>query len=144
MAAALCLMARDRKGPKISLQVLINPALDLTGDGTLKQQNDNLDILRWQAIQYLSDPNDANNEYVSPLIAKNLSLLPPALIVLAEKDELRDSGQKYADQLRAAGVPTQVYCQKEIGHLAGNGARASLCAQESLNIAVKALQNALF
>ena len=46
MAAALCLIARDRSGPKIDLQVLINPATDLTCNGTLLRQNDGLDALR--------------------------------------------------------------------------------------------------
>ncbi len=142
MTAALCLMVRDRSGPKIDLQVLINPAPDLTSNGTIMRQNDELDTLRWQAFQYLSDLNDVNNPYVSPLVANDLRNLPTALVLLAEKDALRDAGEKYADRLRAAGVPTQVYCQKGIGHLAGDGARASLTARESLDIAVTALQKA--
>src|SRR3990172_7701675 len=53
MAAALCLMARDRSGPKPLLQVLINPALDLSCNGTLERKDDPLDALRYQAVQYL-------------------------------------------------------------------------------------------
>ena len=129
-------MARDRSGPKIDLQVLINPAPDLTCKGTILRQNDDLDTLRYQAFHYLSNPQDAQNAYVSPLTAKNLSDLPPALVILAEKDELRASGQNYADRLRSANIPTQVYCQQGIGHLAGDGARASFRARESLDVAV--------
>lgn len=140
MAAALCLMSRDRTGPKITLQVLINPALDLTCNGTISKQNDPLDQLRWQATQYLSDPKDASHSYVSPLLAKDLSDLPAALIILAEKDTLRETGQKYADRLKEAGVPIHTYCQPGINHLAGDGARASLLAQESLSVAVNALR----
>lgn len=136
MAAAICLMARDRSGPNIKLQVLINPAPDLTCNGTLLRQNDSLDILRWQAVQYVSNPKDTNNPYVSPLVASNLSGLPPAIIILAEQDELREAGQKYADRLQAAGVSTDVYCQQGVNHLAGHGARASLYARESLDIAI--------
>lgn len=142
MAAGLCLMARDRSGPKINLQVLINPATDLTCNGTIVRQDDALDIMRWQALQYLSDSKDTNNPYVSPLVAKDLSGLPAAVVILAEKDDLRDAGQKYADRLKAAGVPTDIYCQQGIGHLAGDGARASLRARESLDVAVNALQRA--
>lgn len=141
MAAALCLMARDRQGPKAHLQVLINPAPDLTCDGTLKRQRNGLDTLRWQAVQYLSDPNDANNPYVSPLLAKDLSGLPSAVVVLAEKDNLRKAGQKYGDRLLAAGVPTLIFCQPGVGHLAGHAARASLLARASLDVAVAALLN---
>lgn len=142
LTAGLCLMARDRMKPRIELQVLINPAPDLTCDGTIERQGDALDILRWQAFQYLSDPNDRNNPYVSPLVANDLSNLPRAVVILAEKDDLRDAGQKYADRLLEAGVPTQVYCQQGIGHLAGDGAKASLRVRESLDVAVKSLQNA--
>ncbi len=142
MSAALCLMARDRKGPKIHLQVLINPATDLTCNGTLQRQNDALDILRWQAVQYLSDLSDADNAYVSPLSAPDLGHLPPAVVILAEKDDLRESGQKYAERLISAGIPTLIYTQKDTNHLAGHGARASQQAKESLDVAVKALREA--
>ena len=142
LAAALCLMLRDRSGPSINLQVLINPAPDLTCNGTIMRQNDALDTLRWQAFQYLLDPNDITHPYVSPLVAKDLSGLPPAMIILAEKDDLHEAGLKYADRLLASGILTQVYCQKGINHLAGDGARASLRARESLDVAVAALQKA--
>jgi acetyl esterase len=140
MAAALCLMVRDQLGPKIDLQVLINPAPDLTCNGTMLQQNDALDMLRWQAFQYLSDSKEMNHPYVSPLVAEDLSNLPTAVVILAEKDDLREAGQKYADRLCDSGVSTYVYCQQGINHLAGDGARASLLAQESLTVAVTALQ----
>ena len=140
MAAALCLMVRDRSGPLIALQVLINPALDLTCRGTLLRQNDSMDMLRWQALQYLPDLKDCNNPYASPLIAKDLSDLPAAVVILAEQDDLRESGQRYVDRLHAAGVPVNVYCQLGINHLAGHGARASTQAKESLDVAVTALR----
>lgn len=142
MAAALCLMDRDRKGPKIDLQVLFNPAPDLTGGGTIEKQGDSRDTMRWYAKQYLSNPKEASNPYVSPIAAKDLSGVAPALITLGELDGLREDGQAYADRLIEAGVPTNVYIQWGIGHLAGNGARAALCAQESLDVAVVALKGA--
>jgi acetyl esterase len=145
MTAALCLMARDRKGPKISAQVMINPAPDLTCNGTLERKGDSLDSLRWQAINYLSDPRDAYHPYASPLVAAtDLCNLPAATLILAEQDELRDSGQHYADRLKEAGIPTYVYCQNDIGHLAGHGARASEYAKKSLDVAVIALRHAFF
>lgn len=142
MAAALCLLVRDRQGPVIDLQVLINPAPDLSAKGIIQPQGDELDVIRWYATQYVADPNDANHPYVSPSLAKDLSHLPSALVLLAEKDELRQDGQKYANQLSAAGVPTNTYVQGGIGHLAGDGARASLLARESLDVAVAALRGA--
>lgn len=68
LAAALCLMARDRSSPKIDMQVLINPAPDLTYGS--ERKNDPFDSIRWQTKMYLSDPNDATNGYVSPLYRK--------------------------------------------------------------------------
>lgn len=140
MAAALCLLARDRKGPKIEMQVLINPAIDNTWAGTLKPQGDEFDDERFIASQYVKNPKDTYNPYVSPIYAKDLSNLPPALIILAEKDMFRPDAQKYADRLREAGIPTNVYTQLGVGHLAGNGARASTLARESLDVAVAALR----
>lgn len=140
IAAALCLMVRDQSGPKIDLQVLINPAPDLTCNGTMIRQNDALDMLRWQVLQYLSYSKEMNHPYVSPLVAEDLSNLPTAVVILAEKDDLREAGQKYADKLCASGVPTYVYCQQGVNHLAGDGARASFIARESLDVAVAALQ----
>lgn len=142
MAAAICLVARDRKGPAIDLQVLINPVVDNTWGGTLQPQGDEFDSERWIAAQYVKNPNDTSNPYVSPIYAKDLSNLPPALIILAEKDMFRKDAQKYADHLIAAGVHTNVYTQFGVGHLAGNGGRASKLAQESLDVAVAALRGA--
>jgi len=142
MAAALCLLDRDRKGPSVELQVLINPVVDNTWGGTLQLQGDEFDSERWIAAQYVKDPKDTSNPYVSPIFAKDLSNLPPALIILAEKDMFRKDAQKYADRLLASGVHTNVYTQFGVGHLAGNGGRASKLAQESLDVAAAALRGA--
>ena len=142
MAAALCLLARDRQGPAITLQVLINPSTDLTGAGTLEPQGDSGDMMRWFATQYLPDSKEAVNPYASPILAKDLKKLPAAVVILAEKDDLLTEGQKYAERLIAEGIPTKIYIQKGIDHLAGNGARASEQAQESLNVAVEYLRKA--
>ncbi len=144
MTAALCLLVRDRKGPSIDLQVLIDPAPDLSGRGSIQPQGDDWDAVRWYATQYVADPQDANHPYVSPSLAKDLSHLPPALVIVAEKDQLRQDGEKYAHQLSAAGVPTNLYVQWGVGHLAGDGARASLLARESLDVAVAALRGAFY
>lgn len=144
IAAGLCLLVRDRKGPKIDLQVLINPVVDLTLGGTLQRQGDEQDNERWYATQYVQNPQDVMNPYVSPVLAKDLTNLPPTLIILAEKDGFRKDDQRYADRLREAGIPTNTYIQWGVGHLAGNGARASLLARESLDVAVAALKGAFY
>lgn len=128
--------------PKPLLQVLVNPALVLTDGGALERKNDALDIMRWQALQYLSNASEATHPYASPLLAKDLSGVADALVLLAEKDFLREGGQRYADRLSSAGIPTQVYCQLGVGHLSGEAARASMRGRESLDVAVEALQRA--
>lgn len=140
MAAALAHMSRDRKGPHIDMQVLINPVVDNTWGGTLQRQGDEFDPERWIATQYVKDSQDTKNPYVSPIFTEELNNLPPALIILAEKDLFRKDAQKYADRLSAAGIPTNVYTQAGVGHLAGDGGRASIRARESLDVAVAALR----
>lgn len=135
MAAALCLMVRDRKGPKLRTQVLINPAPDLSANVD--------DFFEWQAQQYLTNSTDIKNPYVSPGIADNVTDLPPAYVILAEKDPLKPSGEAFAKRLLAAGNPTVIFCQPDTDHLAGNAARASLHALPSLTAAVNALKSAV-
>lgn len=143
MAAALCLMARDRNGPLITYQVLLNPAPDLSCGGTLTYQNDALDIMRLQAKLYAQSEDDLFNPYFSPLQAKDHTRLPPALIVLAEKDDLYADGLAYAEKLLEANVDVKIFTQLNIGHLAGNGARVSKAAKESVDVTCDSL-NAIF
>lgn len=144
IAAALCLLVRDRKGPTIDLQVLINPVVDLTSGGTIQRQGDAHDNERWYTTQYVRNADDVMNPYVSPIMAKDLTNLPPALIILAENDAFRKDDQRYADRLKEAGIATNTYTQWGVGHLAGNGARASMLARESLDVAVAALRGAFY
>lgn len=140
IAAALCLLVRDQKGPAIEMQVLINPAIDNSWGGTLQPQGDKDDNERWIATQYVTNPKETMNPYVSPIYAKDLSRLPTTLILLAEKDMFRKDAEKYGERLRSSGVPTNMYTQWGVGHLAGDGGRASPLAQESLDVAVAALR----
>ena len=115
-------------------------AIDNTWGGTLQPQGNEFDAERWIATQYVSNPKDVANPYVSPNFAKDLTRLPLALIILAENDMFRKDAQKYAERLLSSGIPTNVYTQRGVGHLAGNGARASKLARESLDVAVAALR----
>ncbi|MCH9632376.1 MAG: Carboxylesterase NlhH [Chlamydiae bacterium] len=142
MAAALCLMTRDRSGPKISFQALINPAPDLTCKGTIAPTGDKLDILRWQASMYVRSPEEVYNSYVSPILAEDFSNIPPAIVMLAEHDDLYQDGLAFAEKLKNHGVPVNIYCQWGAHHLAADGAKASQQATESLDIVCIALKNA--
>jgi acetyl esterase len=108
LAAVTCLLARDAGGPSIAFQLLVYPATDQrlghpsmvdNGRGYLLTA----DGIRWFVAHYLGD-HDRGDWRASPLLAPDLSGLPPALVVTAELDPLRDEGEAYAARLREAGV----------------------------------------
>jgi len=112
MTAALSLMAKDRGGPKISYQVLMIPATDASVDTASYHEFGTGRFLARAFMKYgwdLYAPDAAtrNNPYVSPLRAGQQELhgLPPALVITAENDPLRDEGEAYARKLKEAGVP---------------------------------------
>ena len=111
MTAALTLMAKDRKGPKVALQVLLIPATDASVDTASYHEFATGRFLPRAFMKYgwdlyAPDEKTRNNPYVSPLRASNSELqgLPPALIITAENDPLRDEGEAYARKLKEAGV----------------------------------------
>ncbi len=111
LAAGVSLAAKDRGGLPIAFQLLVYPvtAVDF-GTGSYKDNADGylltMDGMKWYWKHYLSSEADASNPYAAPLAAKDLSGLPPALVITAEFDPLRDEGEAYAKKLQAAGVAT--------------------------------------
>ncbi|MCB8945225.1 MAG: alpha/beta hydrolase [Ardenticatenaceae bacterium] len=107
LSAAISLAARDRGGPAIAAQGLIFPVLGLDMD--LPSYHDNAEgfgLTRESMIFYLDAylPDKSRvDAYAMPLLADDLSNLPPALVHTAEFDPLRDEGKLYADRLAAAG-----------------------------------------
>jgi acetyl esterase len=122
LAAVVALMARDRKGPSVMFQLLEVPAVDLTmshpsigefGDGFFLSKA----MMQSAADFYLTDPSQASHPYVSPLFATDLSGLPPAFVMTAEFDPLRDEGEAYGARLSEAGVAVDIY--RGVGHIHG-------------------------
>ena len=113
LAAVAALMARDAGGPAIRLQVLVYPVVDYgcdtesyrtyaDGYGMLEARS-----MRWFRDHYLRDEADRLDWRAAPLRAADLSGLPPALVLTAERDILHDEGEAYAQRLRAAGVDVE-------------------------------------
>jgi len=111
MTAAIALMAKDRNGPKVALQALLIPATDASVDTDSYHEFGTGRFLARAFMKYgwdlyAPDAKTRNNPYVSPLRASNTELqgLPPALVITAENDPLRDEGEAYARKLKDAGV----------------------------------------
>jgi acetyl esterase/lipase len=111
MTAAISLMAKDKQGPKISYQVLLIPATDASVDTESYHQFATghflaRDFMKYGWDLYAPDAKTRDNPYVSPLRASldELKGLPPALVITAENDPLRDEGEAYARKLKEAGV----------------------------------------
>jgi acetyl esterase len=111
LATVVALMARDRGGPKIVFQLLVYPVADLASMETPSHHENAVGYfltrssMIWFRDHYTPDASVRTDYRVSPLHAANLTGLPPAFVITAEFDPLRDEGEAYADRLRAANVP---------------------------------------
>ena len=108
LSAVVALKARDAGGPPVAFQLLIYPATDHTRSHPSHQENGQgymltSEMMEWFCGHYLGD-GDLRHPDASPLFAEDLSGLPPALVMTAEFDPLRDEGEAYAAKLREAGV----------------------------------------
>lgn len=136
LAAVMALMSRDKNGPIIASQLLVYPATDFrmghqslidNGEGYLLTK----ESMDWFSANYLSSPDDALDWRASPLLAETLTGLPPALVITAEFDPLRDEGTAYAAAMQAAGVDVthtnyegMVHVFFQLGPLVPKGAQA--------------------
>lgn len=109
IAAVMCLMARDTDGLDIAGQLLVYPgvdarmtefdSLDRNGEGYVLSR----ETMEWFSGNYLQNDSDRLDWRASPLLADDLTGLPPALVITAEFDPLHDEGAAYAAALQAAG-----------------------------------------
>ncbi|HEX6312846.1 MAG TPA: alpha/beta hydrolase [Acidimicrobiia bacterium] len=111
--AAVALMARERGGPPIRFQYLLNPG-GLDYDYSRPSCLDNgegcfltVDAIRWVEEQYFAGGAERSDPRAALNLAPDLSGLPPAIVLTAEHDPARDQGAEYVRRLRAAGVPVR-------------------------------------
>jgi len=111
LAAAATILNRDRSGPPLRLQVLEVPVLDLTLATSrriaIALPHVDTDELAPAIDCYLGPDIDRTHPYASPLLADDLTNLPPALVITAGLDPLRGDGHNYALRLQQAGIPAR-------------------------------------
>ena len=121
LSAGLCQQMRSEGHPMPAFQLLIYPSTDLTRsseshatfcDGFFLTRP----LMDWFMANYLTDPAQERDPRGSPLVTADLSGLPPAHVVVAGFDPLRDEGEAYAQALMAAGVPTTLRCYGSLIH----------------------------
>jgi acetyl esterase/lipase len=152
LAAVVCQLAKARSGPPIAFQALMYPVVDFRlnvpypsvtefGGGDFFLSYRDMEFFR---SCYLADVGrDATDPRASPLVAGDLTGLPPALVVTAGCDPLRDEGKAYADRLLAAGVPVEYRCFEHTIHAFMSFAAALPVAVEGLSFAASRLRAAL-
>jgi acetyl esterase len=114
LAAAATLLARDTGAPEIAAQILIYPVIDpqmSTASYELFGSGYGLDRehMQWFWSSYVPDERARQDVLAAPCLADSLAGLPPALVITAEFDPLRDEGEEYARALRASGVPVKLH-----------------------------------
>lgn len=152
MTAALTLMAKQRGDVPLVQQVLFYPVTDAAFDtGSYEQFAEGYflrrDAMRWFWDQYTTDEAERAQITASPLraSAEQLTGLPPALVITAEADVLRDEGEAYANKLREAGVPVTAVRYQGIIHdfVMLNALRETHAAEAAIGQAVVTLRTAL-
>ena len=122
LAAVVCYLAHQRKGPAISYQMLFYPSTGFQFTPSYEKYGEGYHLtkatMKWFRQQYLSDHADLKNPMAAPLLIPNevTPMLPPAYILTAEYDPLRDGGLEYAEKLKNAGVKTRYICYPGMIH----------------------------
>jgi acetyl esterase len=149
LAAGLALRARDAGGPALAAQILVYPVTDMFFEQDLPSyallDEDyflNRDQMRWYYDCYAPGVTATDDPILSPCKADDLSGLPPAQIVTAEFDPLRDDGKRYGERLAKAGVPVDYVCMDGMIHGYWHYGKLIDASREALQLSVRALRDA--
>jgi len=148
LAVVVCQTAAARHGPRIALQLLFCPVLDMRAETPSRRDFAegyflNQATIDWMLQHYCAADVDLDDPRLSPLRAPQFSGLPPAHIHTAEFDPLRDEGEAYAQALRRAGVPAHYSCHAGMIHYFYAMAGAIPAARTALKAAAGAMRDAL-
>jgi len=149
ISAVMCQLSKERGGPAIAFQALAYPVVNLdveadyesrrtlgTGEYLLGQEE-----IKWLHFMYLSDHEKQKMDpRASPILTEDLSGLPPALVITAGFDPLRDEGRHYADRLAEAGVPVEYRCFEGNTHAFMNLGGAIDAGKEGLDLVVSSVR----
>jgi acetyl esterase len=147
LATVVAMLARDAGGPSLSFQLLIYPGVDnrmghasieTNGEGYLLTKKS----MHYFRGHYLPNPADWHDWRASPLLAKSLAGLPPAFVMTAGFDPLRDEGRAYSERLKREGVRTEHREYSDMVHGFITMGRALDTANTALEDCARALQRA--
>jgi acetyl esterase len=122
MAIVTAMRARDSGGPPILAQFLIYPVTNYPDPAppSYAERGEGCGLtaeaMHWGWDLYITNPDDRSHPFASPLLVEDLSNLPPAYIITAEYDLLRDEGQAFAKRLTEAGVQTEMIHYDDMNH----------------------------
>ncbi|WP_020123472.1 alpha/beta hydrolase [Streptomyces canus] len=147
LTAAVCRLARERGTFSPLLQILDSAPLDQLADPATKRSLVAKPLLTPQLMRiftaaYVPDPADLTHPLVSPALADDLAGLPPALVVTAENDRLREEGDAYAKALEAAGVPVTHRVFQGVDHYFTHTGPVA-AGKEAIDLMAGALREAL-
>ncbi len=152
LSTVVCQLAKAKGGPKIAFQALLYPSVDLDSTHSIYPSRQkfgggeyflSLAEMEWFKSMYLTAPGEAKDPRASPLASPDLTGLPPALIVAAGCDILRDEGKAYADRLADAGVPVEYRCFEDTIHAFVSFSGTIPAGTEALTLVASRLRKAL-